>query len=67
LTEQEFFEIAESGDILLMKTNDSKCALQRLVTNSEYDHISMVIKFPNGCVKIFEANASEGVQLYEWE
>ena len=51
----------------MMKTSDSKCAVQRLVTNSEYDHISMVIKFPNGTVKIFEANADEGVQLYSWE
>ena len=34
LVEEEFFETAESGDILLMKTSDSKCALQRLVTNS---------------------------------
>lgn len=36
-----------------MKTSDSKCAIQRLVTNSEYDHISMVVKFPNKTVKIF--------------
>ena len=49
-----------------MKTNDSKCALQRLMTNSQYDHISMVVKFPNGLVKIFQANADEGVQLYDW-
>ena len=53
LTEQEFFEQVQSGDILLMTTDDSKCALQRLVTNSEYDHIAMVLKFPNKSVKIF--------------
>lgn len=40
-----------------MKTDDSKCALQRLVTNSDYDHISMVVKFSDNDVKIFEANA----------
>ena len=27
----------------------------------------MVIKFPNGAIKIFEANADEGVQLYNWD
>lgn len=27
----------------------------------------MVVKFPNGLVKIFEANADEGVQVYDWE
>jgi len=26
--------IAEDGDLLLMVTNDTKCALQRFVTNS---------------------------------
>jgi hypothetical protein len=45
--------MAETGDILLMKTEDSSCALQRLVTNSEYDHVSMIVKFNNKDVKIF--------------
>lgn len=45
--------MAETGDILLMKTEDAACALQRLVTNSEYDHVSMIVKFSNKDVKIF--------------
>lgn len=49
-----------------MKTDDSKCALQRLVTNSDYDHISMIVKFSDNDVKIFEANADEGVKIYDW-
>ena len=59
--------MAETGDILLMKTEDSSCALQRLVTNSEYDHVSMIVKFNNKDVKIFQANADEGVQIYDWD
>jgi len=32
--ESEFINAAETGDIVLMKTRDSQCALQRFVTNS---------------------------------
>ena len=45
-------ETAETGDILLMTTTDTQCAIQRFVTNSEYDHIAMVVKF-HGELKIF--------------
>lgn len=50
-----------------MKTVDTSCAIQRLVTNSEYDHVSMVVKFGENDIKIFESNATEGVKLYDWE
>lgn len=65
ISEVEFLESAESGDIVLMSTSDAQCALQRFVTNSEYDHVAMVVRF-NGTVKIFEANADEGVNVYSW-
>ena len=58
-------ETAETGDILLMTTTDTQCAIQRFVTNSEYDHIAMVVKF-HGELKIFQANADEGVSVYNW-
>jgi palmitoyltransferase len=48
-----------------MSTTDTQCAIQRFVTNSEYDHIGMIVNF-NGEVKIFEANADEGVNVYNW-
>jgi len=50
-----------------MRTEDTKCALQRLVTSSEYDHVGMLIKFGNNQVKIFESNADEGVSIYDWD
>jgi hypothetical protein len=48
-----------------MATTDTQCAIQRFVTNSEYDHIGLVVNF-NGEVKIFESNADEGVNVYNW-
>ena len=49
-----------------MSTNDSQSAVQRFLTNSEYDHIAMVVKFQD-VVKIFEANADDGVNMYSWD
>ena len=51
-----------------MKTKESSsCSLQRLVTNSEYDHVSLIIRFDNADLQIFESNANEGVSLYGWQ
>lgn len=38
-----------------------------MVTNSEYDHVGVVLRCGNGQVKVFEANAEEGVGLYDWD
>lgn len=52
MSEKEFLEGAETGDVILMSTTDTQCAIQRFVTNSEYDHIGLVVNF-NGEIKIF--------------
>lgn len=58
-------QAAETGDIILMSTTDTECAIQRFVTNSEYDHIGLIVKFHNE-IKIFESNVNEGVNIYTW-
>jgi len=52
ITEHDFLSSTQTGDLLLMSTNDSQSALQRFLTNSEYDHIAMVVRFQD-VVKIF--------------
>ena len=49
-----------------MRTAASGCAFQRMMTDSEYDHIGMIVRFRDGSLKVFEANNCEGVALYEW-
>ena len=66
ITEHDFLSSAQTGDLLLMSTNDSPSAVQRFLTNSEYDHIAMVVRFQD-VVKIFEANADDGVNIYSWD
>jgi glyoxylase-like metal-dependent hydrolase (beta-lactamase superfamily II) len=50
-----------------MRTENTQCALQRFITHSEYDHIGLVVRFADNQVKIFEANADDGVNLYDWD
>ena len=45
VTEREFLERAETGDILLFHTNNTGAKIQRVLTNSDYDHVAMVVKF----------------------
>lgn len=45
LTEEEFVESAETGDILLFKTDNLAAKLQRGISGSDYDHVGMVVRF----------------------
>lgn len=52
ITEDEFINVAETGDILLFLTDHTSGKLQRLFTQSNYDHVAMVIKL-NGELMVF--------------
>ena len=60
-------EIADSGDVLLFKCNDIMSGIQRTITNSEYDHIAMFLRFANGQLVYFESSANIGVQIFSWD
>lgn len=58
LTEEEFKEFAETGDILLFSTDNVAAKLQRGLTGSKYDHVAMVIKFEYlNEIHIFDSNS----------
>lgn len=45
LTEREFLEQCETGDVLLFFTNHTGGKIQRFLTASDYDHVGMIVKF----------------------
>lgn len=45
ITEKEYNKIAETGDVLLFYTRNTGAKLQRVITNSDFDHVAMVVKF----------------------
>jgi|LauGreDrversion4_2_1035121.scaffolds.fasta_scaffold123662_1 hypothetical protein len=57
LCEEDFSRIADTGDILLFKTAEFASQLQRFVTNSNYNHIALVLRSSTGALKFIEATA----------
>jgi palmitoyltransferase len=45
MSEYEFKRIAESGDLVLFETDNIGALVQRKITNSNYDHVGLVVKF----------------------
>ncbi len=45
ISERDFLSEAETGDILLFYTRHIGAQIQRVLTNSDFDHVAMVVKF----------------------
>ncbi|KRX02643.1 hypothetical protein PPERSA_11983 [Pseudocohnilembus persalinus] len=67
LTESQFKEEAETGDIILFETDNFGSRMQRKFTNSKFDHVGLVIKFSDVDVRIFDASVDQGVGLMDWD
>ncbi|CAD8128527.1 unnamed protein product [Paramecium sonneborni] len=66
ISEDYFLKIVESGDLLLFETNNTGAKLQRVFTNTKYDHVAIAIKMANKYLFVFDANADTGVTFMEW-
>lgn len=53
ISESDFLENCQTGDILLFRTNNSTAKLQRSLTGSKFDHVGMVVSF-DGEVSVFD-------------
>ncbi|EAS05485.2 PH domain protein (macronuclear) [Tetrahymena thermophila SB210] len=66
MTENEFLEYIESGDILLFETNNIAAKFQRKITGSKYDHVALCVKMQDE-IRIFDSTSDDGVSLTEWK
>ena len=70
ISEKDFLDASQTGDILLFTTNRLISKGVRIITKSKYDHVAMIIRnlFPDhpNQVHIFEAVGGEGVRIVEW-
>ncbi|CAD8121449.1 unnamed protein product [Paramecium sonneborni] len=64
---QQFLDMAQTGDILLFQGKHISCKAQRLVTRSQYDHVAMILKYTNGSIYVLEATGTFGVGIFEWK
>lgn len=58
---------ANTGDILLFKSPHGAAQAQRLLTNSEYDHVGVVLRNKKNELFIFESSSDEGVGMTPWK
>jgi hypothetical protein len=57
---------ADSGDILLFTGKTFSSKMTRKLTNSEYDHVAMVITFEEDADIHFLEATSQGVHIVSW-
>jgi len=67
VSEPQFLSMAATGDILLFRAKNITSKVQRFFTNSDYDHVALVVKFSSQRVGLFEVTGKDGVSLLFWD
>ena len=60
----KLLQTANTFDILLFKNRTLISKVQRIFTNSDYDHVAMLIKSSHKEVYLFEATSNSGVAVF---
>jgi hypothetical protein len=55
ITSRQFAKTAMTGDVILFSNQTTASRFTRIFTNSEYDHVAMVLRFGSGRVALLEA------------
>jgi len=66
LTEEEFLEKVETGDLLLFKSSHMAARFQRTFTNSKYDHVGLIVRAFDD-IYLYDSVYNGGVQLTNWK
>lgn len=67
ISELQFMNVADTGDILLFRSKDATARLQRCLLNSKYDHVAMVIRYATGELALLESTSLDGVSIVRWQ
>lgn len=68
-SEKQFFDKADTGDILIFIGNSGNAKLIRTLTGGNFDHVAMILKFEadQDDLYLVEATGNKGVALNKWE
>ena len=67
ISEDQFRLTAQSGDIVLFKSNNMISIVQRKLTKADYDHVAIAVRLQFDPSEVFLLEAvSSGVQLNRW-
>lgn len=58
--------MTQTADLLLFKCPTTVASIQRIMTNSDYDHIGFVIVFKPGDVRVVHVQEQFGVEILCW-
>ena len=59
---------AKTGDLLLFKANNIGASIIRFFTNSNFDHVAIILKFENEPDEVYylDSTSSNGVSVNKW-
>ena len=68
ISENQFKRAADTGDLLLFRSNQAVSKLARGYTKSHFDHVAMLLKFEADPDEVYllEATGNAGVALNKW-
>lgn len=67
MSEDQFMRQADTGDLLLFRTNYFMAHATRLYSNSHFDHVGMILKDRNNKNEVYILDAtSSGVSTVSW-
>lgn len=68
MSESQFLESADTGDILLFRGSNTGSKITRAFTGGYFDHVAMILKFESdpGEIYMVEATGNMGVALNKW-
>lgn len=61
---ERLLECGNTFDLILFKNKSLMSKVQRLFTNSDYDHVAMILRASNRDVFLLESTSSAGVAIY---
>eukprot|EP00742_Colponemidia_sp_Colp-10_P002997 GILJ01003198.1.p1 GENE.GILJ01003198.1~~GILJ01003198.1.p1 ORF type:complete len:467 (+),score=67.59 GILJ01003198.1:137-1537(+) len=66
ISEKQFRDMADTGDIILFRSKDAVAKMQRSFTRSHWDHVGVILRYRDGDIALFEATGLEGVAICTW-
>lgn len=63
ITREQFYNTSENGDLVLFKSSSFGSFALRVASNSEFDHVALIVRGKKGEVFIYECVGSGGVQI----
>lgn len=68
MSESQFKTMADTGDLLLFRSNQAVSKITRGFTSSHFDHVAMLLKFETDPDEVYlvEATGNQGVALNRW-